>query len=370
MELKFTPLHDRHLALGAKMHEFASWDMPIQYASIIDEHKCVRTQVGLFDVSHMGEVFLEGEDAVELLQKLVPQDVYTLCNKQIMYGQLTNKQGGIIDDLLIYKYNDDKYLVVINASRVDVDIPWIKENAKEDRFNVKIDDVTNDFALLALQGPNAAALLDKLGVEIDNQPKYYCFDEYKLLDEDVMISRTGYTGEDGFEILIKNEVATKLWDTLLEEGKPFGIMPVGLGARDTLRLEAAMLLYGQDMDENTTPIQASLGWSVAKNKTHQYNGKEVIKAQLAQKPDKKIVGFIMQDKGIARHGYEVYAEGKNIGIVTSGGISPTLNANIGLAYIDSSYTIDDEIDIKIRDKFYKALIVRRPFVEKVNKIVR
>ena len=370
MELKYTPLHKKHIELGAKMHEFAGWDMPIQYGSIIDEHKCVRTKVGLFDVSHMGEVILEGEDAVELLQMLVPQDVYTLCNKQIMYSQLTNKQGGIIDDLLIYKYNDEKYLIVINASRVDADIPWIKQNAQEERFNVKITDLTYDYALLALQGPNASALMNKIGIEVDNQPKYYCFDEFKLFGTDVMISRTGYTGEDGFEIMIKNEFAEKLWDTLMENGQEFGIMPIGLGARDTLRLEAAMLLYGQDMTEETTPIQATLGWSVSKNKTHNYNGKDIIKSQLVTKPDKKIVGFIMEDRGIARHGYEIYSNGKNIGVVTSGGISPTLNVNIGLAYIDSSYTIDDEIDIKIRDKFCKAKIVKRPFVEKVNKIVR
>ncbi|MCR4880408.1 MAG: glycine cleavage system aminomethyltransferase GcvT [bacterium] len=370
MEIKLTPLHDKHIELNAKMHEFAGWDMPIQYASIIEEHKCVRSKVGLFDVSHMGEVVIEGEDAVELLQMLVPQDVYTLEDKQIMYGQLTNKQGGIIDDLLIYKYNDEKYLIVINASRVDADIPWIRQNAKDERFKVNITDLTNDYSLLALQGPNSSALLDKIGIKTESQPKYYCFDDYKLLDTNVMISRTGYTGEDGFEIMIKNEFAVKLWDTLMNEGQEFGIMPIGLGARDTLRLEAAMLLYGQDMTEETTPIQATLGWSVSKNKTHNYNGKDVIKAQLASKPNKKIVGFIMEDRGIARHGYEVFNGGNNIGVVTSGGISPTLNANIGLAYIDSSYTIDDEIDIKIRDKFFKAKIIKRPFVEKVNKIVR
>lgn len=370
MDIKKTPLYEKHIALGAKMHEFAGWDMPIQYKSIIEEHKCVRSQVGLFDVSHMGEVFLEGEDAVELLQMLVPQDVYTLENKQIMYAQLTNKQGGIIDDLLIYKYEDSKYFVVINASRVDVDIPWIKQNAQEERFNIKITDITNDYSLLALQGPNAADLMDKLGIKKEIQPKYYCFDEFELCGTKVMISRTGYTGEDGFEILIKNELATQLWDLLMTEGAEYGIQAIGLGARDTLRLEAAMLLYGQDMNDTMTPIDATLGWSVAKNKTHNYNGKEVIKEQLINKPAKKIVGFIMQDRGIARHGYEIYKNGQLIGTVTSGGISPTLNVNIGLAYIDSSYTIDDEIDIKIRDKFCSAKIVKRPFVEKVNKIVR
>jgi len=370
MEIKKTPLYEKHIALEAKMHEFAGWDMPIQYKSILEEHKCVRTNVGLFDVSHMGEVFLEGEYAVELLQMLVPQDVYTLDNHQIMYAQLTNKNGGIIDDLLIYKYNDEKYFVVINASRVDVDIPWIIQNNEEEKFNVKITDITNNYSLLALQGPNASALMDKIGIKESRQPKYYEFNEFELLNAKVMISRTGYTGEDGFEILIENSLAPQLWDLLLEEGKEFDIMPVGLGARDTLRLEAAMLLYGQDMNDTMTPIDATLGWSVAKNKTHNYNGKEKIKEQLLNKPNKKIVGFIMQDRAIARHGYEVYKNDKLIGTVTSGGISPTLNVNIGLAYIDSSYTIDDEIYIKIRDKFCLAKITKRPFVEKVNKIVR
>ncbi len=368
MDIKLTPLHKRHIELGAKMHEFAGWDMPIQYKSILDEHKCVRTNVGLFDVSHMGEVFVEGEDAVELLQTLVPQDVYTLEDNQITYAQMTNEKGGIIDDLLIYKYSDEKYLVVINASRVAVDVAWIKENATKERFKVTINDITENTALIAVQGPNSSALLTKLG--ITEQPKYYSFGEYKLLGHDVMISRTGYTGEDGFEIMLANEFAVELWDTLLEEGKEFGCEPIGLGARDTLRLEAAMLLYGQDMTEETTPIEASLGWSVSKNKTHAYNGKEAIKAQLENKPPRKIVGFVMVDRGIARHGYEIYSNEKPVGIVTSGGISPTLGVNIGLAHIDNSFKIDDKIDIKIRDKFYEAKIVKRPFVEKVNKIVR
>lgn len=370
MEIKKTPLHQRHVELNAKMHPFAGWDMPIQYKSILEEHKAVRTTAGLFDVSHMGEVFLEGEDAVELLQHLVPQDVYTLLDNQIMYAQLTNKNGGIIDDLLIYKYNDEKYFIVINASRVSEDLNWINQNAKEERFNVKITDITNDYSLLALQGPNSSKIMEKLGIEEVNQPKYYCFGQFELLNQPVMISRTGYTGEDGFEILIHNDYAVELWDKLLEEGQEYGLIPVGLGARDTLRLEAAMLLYGQDMTEDMTPIQATLGWSVHKNKTHYYNGKEIIKAQLENKPSKKIVGFIMEDRAIARHGYEIFANGEQVGIVTSGGISPTLNLNIGLAYIDASFKIDDKIDIKIRDKFYAAKIVKRPFVEKVNKIVR
>ena len=370
MEIKKTPLHQRHIELNAKMHPFAGWDMPIQYRSILDEHKCVRTNVGMFDVSHMGEVFLEGEDAVELLQMLLPQDIYTLGINQITYAQMTNKQGGIIDDLLVYKYDDKKYLIVINASRVSEDLAWIKQNAQEERFNVKITDLTNDYSLLAIQGPNSAALLNKVGIPTEKQPTYYSFAEFELLNHPVMISRTGYTGEDGFEIMIQNEYAVELWDTFIKEGKEFGLEPIGLGARDTLRLEAAMLLYGQDMTEETTPIEASLGWSVAKNKTHAYNGKEVIKEQLLNKPKRKIVGFVMQDRAIARHGYEIYADGKEVGIVTSGGISPTLGVNIGLAYIDNSFKIEDTIQIKIRDKFYEAVITQRPFVEKVNKIIR
>ena len=370
MEAKKTPLHQKHIELGGKMQAFAGWDMPIQYSGILEEHKCVRTKVGIFDVSHMGEIFLEGEDAVELLQILVPQDIYTLNNMQIMYGQITNKNGGIIDDLLIYKYNDTKYLIVINASRINEDLNWIEDNAKKERFNVKINDITEKFSLLALQGPHSSDLLDKIGIKKDSQPLYYNFREFELLGTTLMISRTGYTGEDGFEILIKNEKVVELWELLLKSGIEYEIKPIGLGARDTLRLEAAMLLYGQDMTEETTPIEASLAWSIAKNKTHYYNGKERIKDQLITPPQKKLIGFVMADKAIARHGYEIYANDEKIGIVTSGGVSPTLNVNIGLAYIDNSFKIDDKIYIKIRDKLHEAKIVKRPFVEKVNKIVR
>ena len=361
---KKTPLFKKHIELKAKMHPFAGFNMPIQYRSILDEHRCVREKVGLFDVSHMGEFLLEGEIALDVLQMLVPQDIEQLCNNQIMYCQLTNDDAGIVDDLLVYKYNDQKYLLVVNASRIDVDYNWIKQNIEKERFVVDFKNLSDEYSLLALQGPMAQNILSDMN--FDNLPKYYEFKTYNNL----MISRTGYTGEDGFEIMVKNEDACSLWDKLLNYGEKYGILPIGLGARDTLRLEAALLLYGQDMDEFTTPIEAGLGWSVAKNKIGNYNGKKIIKAQLENKPTKKLIGFVMHDRAIARHENEIYLNGKKIGVVTSGSISPTLNVNIGLGYIDEPLKIDDEIQIMIRGKLYSAKIVKRPFVEKVNKITR
>ncbi len=363
---KKTPLFEKHIELNAKMHPFAGFDMPIQYKSILDEHKCVREKAGLFDVSHMGEFLLEGEVAVDVLQMLVPQDVENLQDNQIMYCQLTNENGGIIDDLLIYRYNSQKYLLVVNASRADVDFDWISKNIEKEHFVADFKNLSDEYSLLALQGPFAQNILVDMGFSEDGLPKYYEFKTY----DDMMISRTGYTGEDGFEIMVKNNLAADLWDKLLKYGEKYGILPIGLGARDTLRLEAALLLYGQDMDETTTPIEATLGWSVSKNKMGNYNGKKVIKAQLENKPDKRLVGFVMQDRAIARHGYEVYHGGEKIGVVTSGCISPTLGVNIGLCYIERPLKIDDEIQIKIRDKFCNAKITKRPFVQKVNKIIR
>lgn len=361
---KKTPLYEKHIELNAKMHPFAGFEMPIQYRSILEEHRCVREKAGLFDVSHMGEFLLEGEVAVDVLQMLVPQDIEQLGNNQIMYCQLTNSNGGIVDDLLVYRYNEQKYLLVVNASRVDVDYNWIEENIKKERFIVDFKNLSEEYSLLALQGPMAQNILSDMG--LNGLPKYY---EFKNFD-DLMISRTGYTGEDGFEIMVKNEKACELWDKLLKYGEKYGILPIGLGARDTLRLEAALLLYGQDMDETTTPIEATLGWSVAKNKIGNYNGKKVIKEQLENRPNKRLIGFIMQDRAIARHENEIYLDGKKIGVVTSGSISPTLNVNIGLGYIDEPLKIDDEIQIMIRGKLYSAKITKRPFVQKVNKIIR
>ncbi len=362
---KQTFLHDKHVALGARMVDFAGWDMPVQYTSIIDEHKTVREAVGLFDVSHMGEVIVYGEDALPYLNKLVPQDVTKLVDSKAVYCQLTNKQGGIIDDLIIYKLEDKKYLIIANASRIDEDLNWMVRN--KCGFDVSIVNESHNYSLLAVQGPKACELIKSLGV--NDLPPFFSIKRGELFNINLWISRTGYTGEDGVEIMVRNEFSEYLWDKLLDAGKEFGIKPIGLGARDTLRLEAALHLYGNDLDENTTPIEAGLAWSVCKNKTEDYNGKAKIEEQLKNGVEKKLIGLKMLDKSIARHGYEVFYNNEKIGIVTSGGISPIRGDNIALAYIKNldNLAVGSTIQISIREKLHDAEIVKRPFVAKKNK---
>ena len=366
---KQTFLHDRHIELGAKMVDFAGWDMPVQYTSIIEEHKTVRESVGLFDVSHMGELIVQGKDALPFLQKLVPQDIKKLVNSKAVYCQLPNKDGGLIDDLIIYKIEENKYLIIANASRVDEDLNWITRNSLG--FDVKIINESHNYSLLALQGPKACDLIRSLG--IIELPPFFSIKRGVLFNINLWISRTGYTGEDGVEIMVYNDYAEYLWDKLLEAGKTYGIKPIGLGARDTLRLEASLPLYGNDLDTETTPVEAGLAWSVAKDKTEDYNGKERIMDQIVSGIDKKIVGFKMLDRGIARHGYEVFKDGEKVGIVTSGGISPTRGDNIGMAYVQlksknlDNFSVGSTNQIMIREKLHDAEIVKRPFVVKRNK---
>lgn len=362
---KQTFLHDKHVALGARMVDFAGWHMPVQYSSIIEEHKTVRENVGLFDVSHMGEMIVYGEDALPYLNKLVPQDITKLVDLKAAYCQLINKQGGIIDDLIIYKLETNKYLIIANASRIDEDLNWMVRN--KTGFNVEIINESHNYSLLAVQGPKACELIKSLGV--DELPSFFAIKRGEIFNINLWISRTGYTGEDGVEILVKNEFSEYLWDKLLEAGKEYGIKPIGLGARDTLRLEAALHLYGNDLNEETTPIEAGLAWSVAKDKTADYNGKKVIMNQIKDGINKKLIGLKMLDKNIARHGYEVYYNNEKIGEITSGGISPVRGDNIALAYIKNldNLTVGSTIQIMIRDKLHNAEIVKRPFVKKNNK---
>ena len=362
---KQTFLYNKHVALGARMVDFAGWNMPVQYSSIIEEHNTVRNNVGLFDVSHMGEVIVHGKDALKFLNKLVPQELSKLTDGKAIYCQLTNKKGGLVDDLIIYKIEDELYFIIANASRIDEDINWMSLNKVG--FDAEIVNESHNYSLLALQGPKACELMKHLG--INELPEFFSIKKDTLLGIDVWISRTGYTGEDGVEILIKNEYAETIWDKLLEKGQQFGIKPIGLGARDTLRLEAALHLYGNDLDENTTPIEAGLSWSVSKTKTEDYNGKDIIKNQLNNGVNKKLIGFKMLDKAIARHEYEVYYNSEKIGTVTSGSISPTRGDNIGMAYIKNidNLTVGSTIQIKIREKLHDAEIVSKPFVTKHNK---
>ena len=363
---KETFLHDKHVQLGAKMVDFAGWHMPVQYTSIIEEHKNVREKVGLFDVSHMGEVFVSGKDAMEFLNKIVPQDISKLNYEKAVYCQLPNNNGGLIDDLIIYKLGILEYLVICNASRIDEDLNWMVRNSKD--FDVRIDNRSHEFSLLAVQGPLADKLMRKMG--LDTQQDSFTIKPAKIAGVKVLASRTGYTGEDGYEILVENNHSEYLWDKILEDGMEFGIKPIGLGARDTLRLEAALHLYGNDLDENTTPIEAGLSWSIPKDKVADYNGKAVIMDQIKNGTTKKLVGLKMLDKSIARHGYEVYKNGEKIGIITSGGPSPILGVNIALAYVknDKEICTGSTVQVMIREKLHDAEIVKRPFVEKRNKI--
>ena len=365
--VKQTYLHEKHVKLGAKMVDFASWHMPVQYTSIIEEHKTVRENVGLFDVSHMGEVFIYGRDALELLNKIVPQDIEKLDFEKAVYCQLTKENGGLVDDLIIYKLGIENYLIICNASRVEDDINWISLNKGD--LDVTIDNQSHNYSLLALQGPKAIDLMKKLGYSIEEQ-RSFTIKTDTIAGLKILVSRTGYTGEDGFELLVENNKATYLWDKILETGKEFGILPIGLGARDTLRLEAGLHLYGNDLDENTTPIEAGLSWSVPKNKNADYNGKEVIISQLQNGVEKKLIGLEMLDKNIARHGYEIYFNNEKVGIVTSGSVSPSTGKNIALGYVKNNNEIctGATIQIMIREKLHDAKVVKRPFIEKRNRV--
>lgn len=365
---KQTFLHDKHVELGAKMVDFAGWHMPVQYTSIIEEHKTVRNTVGIFDVSHMGELIVKGKDSLAFLNKIVPQNISKLTDSKAVYCQLPNKNGGLIDDLIIYKLENEKYLIIANASRVDEDLNWMSLNTVG--FDVEIINESHNYSLIAVQGPKACELIKSFGV--NELPPFFSIKKGNILGIDLWISRTGYTGEDGVELLMKNKDAGLIWDKLLEKGKIYNLKPIGLGARDTLRLEAALHLYGNDLDENTTPVEAGLSWSIPKDKIEDYNGKEIIEKQLKEGVEKKLIGFKMVDKGIARHGYEVYYNNECIGTVTSGGVSPTRGDNIGLAYIKNldNLAVGSTIHISIREKLYKAEIVKKPFVEKRNKEVK
>ena len=362
-----TILFDKHVELGAKMVEFAGWMMPVSYSSIIDEHNAVRNDVGIFDVSHMGEIFVSGKDSLLFLEKLVPQSISDLEVSKAIYCQLLNDNAGIIDDLIIYKMSADKYLVIVNASRIEQDFDWMIKNSKD--FDLDLDNQSEKYSMFAIQGPKASLLLNKAGLVLSEQPEFFHIKQSKIFAEEVIVARTGYTGEDGFELVVRNNVAEFIWESLIKAGEEFNLQPIGLGARDTLRLEAALPLYGNDLDENTTPIEASLAWSVSKDKKLNYNGKIVIENQLKNGCDKKLIGLKMSDKSIARHEYEIFYNNENVGHVTSGGVSPSLGENIALAFVKNikDICIGDIVQVKIREKMHDAVVVKRPFVHKKYK---
>ena len=365
--VKQTYLCAKHIELKAKMVDFAGWYMPVQYTSIIEEHKTVRENVGLFDVSHMGEVFIFGKDATKFLNSIVPQNIEKLDYEKAVYCQLPKENGGLIDDLIIYKIGIESYLVICNASRVDEDVNWFSINKKD--MDVTIDNQSHNYSLLALQGPKAINLMTKMGYQITDQ-KSFTIKPATIAGVKLLASRTGYTGEDGFELLFENRYAPYLWDEILKQGQEFGIKPIGLGARDTLRLEAGLHLYGNDLDENTTSIEAGLSWSVPKDKQANYNGKDVITKQLSEGVTKKLIGLEMLDKNIPRHGYDIYYKDEKIGTVTSGCVSPSTGKNIAMGYVKNTpeMTVDSVVQIMIREKLHDAKIVKRPFIQKRNRV--
>jgi aminomethyltransferase len=361
--MKNTPFTKKHISLGAKMAEFAGYNMPISYSGINDEHTTVRNNAGVFDVSHMGEFILKGENALDLIQRVTTNDASKLTNGKAQYSCLPNTTGGIVDDLLVYCIEENKsYMLVVNASNIEKDWKWISSfNTK----NVEMHDISDKTCLLAIQGPNATRILQPLtDMDIMNL-KYSTFAKGTFAGvENVLISATGYTGAGGVEIYFEDvdDDADKIWDAIFEAGKTAGIKPIGLGARDTLRLEMGFCLYGNDIDDTTSPLEAGLGWIT--KFTKDFTNKEYFEKQKTKGVSKKLVGFEMQEKGIARHDYDIKDfEGTIIGKVTSGTQSPSLNKAIGLGYVDNTYAaIDSEIYISIRNTLMKAKVVKIPFV--------
>ena len=362
-ELKRTSLHARHRALGARMVSFGGWDMPVEYTGIVDEHMAVRTQAGLFDVSHMGEVEIAGDDALAAIQKITSNDASRLEVGQAQYSALTTKTGTFVDDLLVYRLAEAHYLMVINASNIAKDYAWIKQEIASVGDAVAVNS-SSRYALIAIQGPRALQILQELtGVELD-LIRYYWFATGEVANIRATISRTGYTGEDGFELFVPPQSAERVWNTLLDVGGPSGLRPVGLGARDTLRLEAAMRLYGNDIDETTTVLEAGLGWIVGWDKPS-FTGKTALTRQKADGVTRKLVGFEMVERGIGRHGYGVYVDDAQVGYVTSGTMTPYLRQAIGMAYVpvDASAS-DTEIAIDIRGRRVQARVVKMPFYKR------
>jgi aminomethyltransferase len=358
-ELKKTPLYQTHANLGAKLIEFGGWLMPVQYSGITDEHKAVRTKVGMFDISHMGEFEVSGAQALAFLQYVTTNDVAKLAEGQAHYTCMCNSDGGVIDDLIIYRL-PDKYYLVVNAANIEKDFRWLSQHLIG--FEAELKNVSDETALISLQGQLASQVLQPFVTVNLAEINYYHCAWGQFQDVPVLIGRTGYTGEDGFELFFRRDYAEKIWNTLLEAGKPHGLLPIGLGARDTLRLEAKMALYGNDIDDTTNPLEAGLGWIVKPDKG-EFVGRPQIMAMKETGVNRKLIGFEMSGRGIARHGYDVVAEsGQKIGYVTSGAPSLSLGKNIGLAYVPTELSkIGSTILIKVRDNIVPATVVKTPF---------
>jgi len=361
--LKKTALHAAHVALGARMVPYGGWDMPVEYSGITTEHLAVRTAAGLFDVSHMGQIELAGPNALAAVQHITSNDASKLQNGQAQYSALTTPDGTFVDDVLVYRFAEKHYLLVVNASNIEKDHAWIAARAPE-AGEVAIVNSSDRYALIAVQGPKARGIVQKLTAVDLSTIKYYWFAHGEVAGVRATLSRTGYTGEDGWEIFVPPQFAVQLWNAILEAGAPDGLVPAGLGARDTLRLEAAMRLYGNDMDETSTVVECDLGWIVGWNKTG-FIGKDVLDRQKAEGAAKKIVGFEMLDRAIARHGHPVLHEGAPVGVVTSGTHTPFLKKAIGMAYVPTRLAAPGtEFTVDIRGRMARAVVVPMPFYKR------
>jgi len=357
-----TPLHDRHLQLGARMVPFAGWDMPVQYSGLVDEHMAVRTKAGVFDVSHMGEARIRGPQACEFLQYVTCNNVAKLKTGRAQYTGLMTPEGCFHDDLLIYRLADDDFLLVLNAANAAKDLAWLGDHVS--RFDARLEDESDAWALVALQGPAAAAILEPIAEAPVAELAYYGFAHVAVAGVQTLVSRTGYTGEDGFELYIPTAGAGTVWDALIERGAGHGLLPTGLGARDTLRLEAAMALYGNDIDDTTTALEAGLGW-IVKLKKGDFIGRDALLLQKAEGLSRRLVGFEMEGRMIARAGYDACADGKPIGRVTSGSPAPFLDRRIGMAYLSVGMTeVGTAFAVDVRGRPQAARVVERPFYKR------
>lgn len=361
VEEKKIPLNDLHIKLGAKMAPFAGFQMPVRYSGDLEEHICVRQGVGVFDVSHMGEFLLEGEKALDLIQKICTNDASVLEPGKVQYSCFTNERGGIIDDLLVYHMARNQYMLVVNAGNIDKDWQWIVKNNTED---VALTDISGSTALFAVQGPKAMEVVQKLTSINLNEIASYSFIKGEVAGiPDVIISATGYTGAGGFELYVDKNEALNLWNKLFEAGEYWGIKPIGLGARDTLRLEMGFCLYGNDIDETTSPLEAGLGWITKLSK--QFTASDILKEQKERGARRKLIAFELEERGVPRSHYDILDEaGRKIGHVTSGTLSPSLNKGIGLGYVEAAYaSVGAKIYISVRNKSLSAKIVKLPFIK-------
>jgi aminomethyltransferase len=362
-DLKKTSLFPMYEKYGGKLVDYAGWAMPVEFSGLIPEHEAVRTAAGLFDVSHMGEIQVKGQDALNYLQHLLTNNIAIMEDNQVIYTFMCYENGGVVDDLLVYKYSGDHYLLVVNAANMEKDYQWMRDQKKD--FQVEVENLSSQISEMALQGPKSETILQKLtDTELSEIPAFYLRRDVNISGANCLISRTGYTGEDGFEIYLSHEDAPVTWEKILNAGAAEGIVPVGLGARDTLRFEAALPLYGNEISQDISPLEGGLGFFVKFDKGD-FIGREALYSQKKNGPERKLVGFEMIENGIPRHGYTVLSNDKEIGFVTTGYHSPTLGKNIGFALLSKDFAVLGEtIDIQIRKRTAKAKIVDKRFYAK------